>query len=208
MTTQRAVALGVLRDPRARFLVVGLASTAVHLAVLSLAVHLVVAEAANAVAFGVSVQANFAASYWWTWSSRRAPGRESAGRLVRAWALFHGSALVAFGVNSACFSAAHRLLDAPPLVSALLATAVSCLVSFAVSSRLVFARREVLVLPEAALVSFAGPAAALAPAAVLAPVAGAALAVAPVVPVLAVVLPAQRTPAGREASAVPVLAVL
>ena len=202
MTTQRAVALGVLRDPRARFLVVGLASTAVHLAVLSVAVHLVVAEAANAVAFGVSAQANFAASYWWTWSSRRGPGRESARRLLRAWVLFHGSALVAFGVNSACFSAAHRLLDAPPLVSALLATAVSCLVSFAVSSRLVFARREVLVLPEAALVSFAGPATALAP------VTRAAQAVAPVLPVLAVVLPAQRTPAGREASAVPLLAAL
>jgi len=199
MTTQRAVALGVLRDPRVRFLVVGLASTAVHLAVLSAAVHLVVAEAANAVAFGVAVQANFAASYWWTWSSRRAPGRESAGRLLRAWVLFHGSALVAFGVNSACFWGAHRLLDAPPLVSALVATAVSCLVSFAVSSRLVFARRDVLVLPEAPLVAFAPPAT---PAPTAAPAGG------PVVPVLAVVLPAQRTPVGREASAVPLLAAL
>lgn len=202
MTTQRAVALGVLRDPRVRFLVVGLASTAVHLAVLSAAVHLVVAEAANAVAFGVAVQANFAASYWWTWSSRRAPGRESARRLLRAWALFHGSALVAFAVNSACFWACHRLLVAPPLVSALLATAVSCLVSFAVSSRVVFARREVLVLPEAALVAFAPPVPAASPAATRAP------AVHAVVPVLAVVLPAPRTPAGREASAVPLVAAL
>jgi len=203
MTTQRAVALGVLRDPRVRFLVVGLASTAVHLAVLSAAVHLVVAEAANAVAFAVAAQANFAASYWWTWSSRRAPGRESTRRLLRAWALFHGSALVAFGVNSACFWGAHRLLDAPPAVSALLATAVSCLVSFAVSSRLVFARREVLVLPEAPLVAFAPPPA---PGASTPPATGTAAGLA--VPVLAVVLPAQRTPLGREPSAVPLLAAL
>ena len=191
MTTQRAVALGVLRDPRFRFLVVGLASTAVHLAVLSAAVHLVVAEAANAVAFGVAVQANFAASYWWTWSSRRAPGRESARRVLRSWVLFHGSALVAFGVNSACFSASHRLLEVPPLLSALLATAVSCLVSFAVSSRFVFTRREALVLPEAPLVSFA-------PAVAADPV--------PVVPVVVtVVVPAPRVPVGREAPAVPLL---
>ncbi|PWJ55149.1 Putative flippase GtrA (transmembrane translocase of bactoprenol-linked glucose) [Quadrisphaera granulorum] len=156
MDVQRAEALGprtardlarvasalaqISRDPRARFLVVGAGSTAVHLAVMSAVLPLVLAEGANAIAFVVATQVNFTASYCWTWASRRT-GREGPAHLARRLALFNAAALLGFGVNSACFSAAHRLLDASPVLSALLATAVSAVVSFAVTSRLVFAQR-------------------------------------------------------------------
>lgn len=149
---QRAEALGprsalralavASRDPRARFLVVGVGSTLVHLAVMTSLLPLVLAEVANATAFVVATQANFAASYRWTWASRRTGG-EGRAHVLRRLALFNAAAVLGFGVNSASFAAAHRLLDAPPLVSALLATAVSCVVSFAVTSRLVFAQRRV-----------------------------------------------------------------
>lgn len=147
---QRAEALGpraalralvvASRDPRARFLVVGVGSTLVHLAVMTSLLPLVVAEAANATAFVVATQANFAASYCWTWASRRS-GSEGRAHLLRRLALFNAAAVLGFGVNSACFTSAHRLLDAPPVLSALMATAVSAVVSFAVTSRLVFAQR-------------------------------------------------------------------
>ncbi|TXR56289.1 GtrA family protein [Quadrisphaera setariae] len=150
MDVQRAEALGpraalralvvASRDPRARFLVVGVGSTLVHLAVMTSLLPLVVAEAANATAFVVATQANFAASYCWTWASRRS-GSEGRAHLLRRLALFNAAAVLGFGVNSACFSSAHRLLDAPPVLSALMATAVSAVVSFAVTSRLVFAQR-------------------------------------------------------------------
>lgn len=136
---RRALAVAS-RDPRARFLVVGVGSTLVHLAVMTSLLPLVVAEVANATAFVVATQANFAASYCWTWSSRRTGG-EGRAHLLRRLALFNAAAVLGFGVNSACFASAHRLLDAPPVVSALLATAVSAVVSFAVTSRLVFAQR-------------------------------------------------------------------
>lgn len=146
---QRADALGraalralavASRDPRARFLLVGAGSTLVHLAVMTALLPLLVAEAANATAFVVATQANFAASYCWTWSSRRS-GAEGRGHLLRRLALFNAAAVLGFGVNTASFSAAHRLLEAPPLVSALVATVACAVVSFTVTSRLVFAER-------------------------------------------------------------------
>ncbi|TNM59495.1 GtrA family protein [Streptomyces sp. NP160] len=150
MDVQRAEALGpraarralvvASRDPRARFLVVGAGSTLVHLAVMTSLLPLVVAEAANATAFVVATQANFAASYSWTWSSRRS-GTEGRADLLRRLVLFNAAAVLGFGVNSVCFTSAHRLLEAPPVLSALMATAVSAVVSFAVTSRLVFAQR-------------------------------------------------------------------
>ncbi|MGQ7297588.1 GtrA family protein [Quadrisphaera sp. KR29] len=150
MDVQRAGALGpraalralaaTSRDPRARFLVVGACSTLLHLAVMTSLLPLVVAEAANATAFVVATQANFAASYCWTWASRRS-GRDGAAHLLRRLALFNAAAVLGFAVNSACFTAAHRLLEAPAVLSALVATAVSAVVSFAVTSRLVFAQR-------------------------------------------------------------------
>ncbi len=129
------------RDPRARFALVGLGVTGVHFGVLAVLLPVVVPEVANALAFVVATQVNFAVSYCWTWASRRGPGREGLHQLARRLGLFNASALVAFGVNAAAFAAAHRLLDTPPLLSAVVATVLSAVVSFVVSSRLVFAQR-------------------------------------------------------------------
>ena len=145
MPVEKLVALS--RDHRARFALVGLGVTGVHFVVLAALLPVVVPEAANALAFVVATQVNFAVSYSWTWASRRGPGRESARQLVRRLGLFNASALVAFAVNAGAFAAAHRLLDTPPLLSAVVATVLSAVVSFVVSSRLVFAQRTLAPAP-------------------------------------------------------------
>jgi putative flippase GtrA len=132
----------------ARFIVVGLAMTALHLAVFRLVVPWSIPEVANVVAFLVATQVNFACSYFWTWSSRRPIGHETVGYVLRRGVLFNGSALLGFGINAAVFSAAYRIAGAPPMVSAVVATAVSAAASFLISSRVVFARRPLLDLPE------------------------------------------------------------
>ncbi len=128
----------------ARFAVVGLAITALHLAVFRLVSPQVVPEVANVVAFLTATQVNFALSYLWTWSSRRPVGSETVGYLVRRALLFNGSALLGLCVNAAVFSTAHRITGSSPLQSAVLATAASAAASFLLSSRIVFTRRPVL----------------------------------------------------------------
>ncbi len=145
LSVERLVALS--RDHRARFALVGLGITGVHFLVLAALLPVVVPEVANALAFVVATQVNFAVSYSWTWASRRGPGREGPRQLARRLGLFNASALVAFAVNAAAFAGAHRLLDTPPLVSAVVATVLSAVVSFVVSSRLVFARRTLAPAP-------------------------------------------------------------
>lgn len=134
----------------ARFVVVGVAMTALHLAVFRLIVPWTVPEVANVVAFLTATQVNFALSYFWTWSSRRSLGQESLGYLLRRAVLFNGSALLSFGLNAAVFSLAYRGIGAPPMASAVVATAASAAASFLISSRVVFARRPLLDLPETA----------------------------------------------------------
>lgn len=133
------------RAPGVRFVVVGLAMTALHLAVLQLVVPVAVAEVANVVAFLVATQVNFLLSYFWTWRDRRPVGRESAGCVLRRAALFNGSATAAFAVNAVAFSAAHRLAALGPSPSALVATVASAAASFLLSSGVVFAHRPLLV---------------------------------------------------------------
>jgi putative flippase GtrA len=129
----------------ARFAAVGLAMTALHLAVFRLASPWSVPEIANVVAFLTATQVNFALSYLWTWSSRRPVGEETVGYVLRRAVLFNGSAAVGFGVNAVVFSAAHRLAGMPPMHSALVATVASAAASFLLSSRLVFAVPPALV---------------------------------------------------------------
>lgn len=129
------------RTDGARFVVVGLAMTAFHLLVFRLVVPWTVPEVANLVAFLTVTQVNFALSYFWTWSSRRPIGHESAGSLLRRAVLFNSSALLSFGLNAAVFSTAYRVIGAPPMVSAVAATAAGAAASFLISSRFVFARR-------------------------------------------------------------------
>ena len=132
----------------ARFIVVGMAMTVLHLAVFRLVVPWSIPEVANVVAFLVATQVNFALSYFWTWSSRRPLGQETVGYVLRRGVLFNGSALLGFGINAAVFSAAYRIAGAPPMVSAVAATAVSAAASFLISSRVVFARRPLLDVPD------------------------------------------------------------
>jgi len=132
------------RAQAARFVVVGLARTALHLAVFRLVLPWSVPELANVVAFLTATQVNFALSYFWTWSARRPVGSETVGSVLRRAVLFNGSAALGFGVNAAVFSTAHRAVGLGPTQSALVATAASAAASFLLSSRVVFARREVL----------------------------------------------------------------
>jgi putative flippase GtrA len=134
---------GLWRAHSARFAVVGLAMTALHLVVFVLVSPWTVPEVANVVAFLTATQVNFTLSYFWTWSSRRPVGRETVGHVVRRLVLFNGSAFLGFCVNAAVFSTAHRLVGIPPLPSAVVATTASAATSFLLSSRVVFTRRPV-----------------------------------------------------------------
>ena len=138
----------VCSAPALRFAVVGLTMTGLHLTLFQLLVAGSVPEVANAVAFLVVTQVNFALSYSWTWASRRPAGRHPAPALVRRAALFTGSALVGLAMNTVVLSIAHRIGGLPALHSAVVATAASAVTNFVLASRVVFARRGV---PEAAL---------------------------------------------------------
>ena len=138
----------LLRAPAARFVVVGLAMTVLHLLVFWLLVRHTVPEVANVVAFLTVTQVNFAASYLWTWSSRRPLGQESVASVLRRAVLFTGSASAGFGINATAFSVAHRLAGLAPLEAALVATAASAAGTFLLSSYVVFARPGAGILPD------------------------------------------------------------
>ncbi len=131
------------RAQTARFAVVGLAMTALHLAVFQLVLPWSVPEVANVIAFLTATQVNFALSYFWTWSARRPLGEETVGSVLNRALLFNGSAGLGFGVNAVVFSTAHRLVGLAPLESAVVATLASAAASFLLSSRVVFVRRLV-----------------------------------------------------------------
>ncbi|SDX96501.1 Putative flippase GtrA (transmembrane translocase of bactoprenol-linked glucose) [Modestobacter sp. DSM 44400] len=126
------------------FALVGLAMTVLHLAVFRLLATRSVAEVANVGAFVIATQVNFAISYYWTWSSRRLVGEETARSVARRAIVFNGSAALGFGVNAAVFSTAYRLLGTSPMASALVGTVVSAAASFFLSSRVVFRRPRLL----------------------------------------------------------------
>ena len=132
----------LVRTPAARFVVVGVAMTALHLAVFGLLVPFTMPEVANVVAFLCAMQVNFTISYLWTWSSRRPVGQETVGSVLRRAVLFLGSASAGFGINAAVFSVAHRLAGLAPLESAVTATAASAAGAFLLSSHVVFARQR------------------------------------------------------------------
>lgn len=130
------------RAQTARFAVVGLAMTALHLAVFWIVLPWSVPEVANVFAFVTVTQVNFAVSYFWTWSARRPVGSETVGSVLHRALLFNGSAVLGFGVNAVVFSAVHRLAGLGPTQSAIVATVASAAASFLLSSRVVFVRGE------------------------------------------------------------------
>ena len=141
----------------ARFAVVGLAMTVLHLAVFRLLLPWSVPEVANVVAFLVATQVNFFLSYFWTWSARRPVGHETVGSVLRRAVLFNGSAALGFGVNAAVFSTALRIVGLTPLQSAVVATGASAAATFLLSSRVVFARRSFLGTAAEVSANTAGP---------------------------------------------------
>ena len=130
------------RAATARFAVVGLAMTVLHLAVFRLLLPTSVPEVANVAAFLVATQVNFLLSYFWTWSARRPVDHETVGSVLRRAVLFNGSAALGFGVNAAVFSTALRVVGVTPLQSAVVATGTSAAATFLLSSRVVFARHR------------------------------------------------------------------
>ena len=124
----------------ARFALVGLAMTVLHLAIFRTLSQWTVAEVANVGAFAVVTQVNFAVSYYWTWSSRRLVGAETVRSVLRRAVVFNGSAVLGFCVNAAVFSLAYRGLGTSSMTSAVVATVASAAASFLLSSRVVFAR--------------------------------------------------------------------
>ncbi|SDO74744.1 Putative flippase GtrA (transmembrane translocase of bactoprenol-linked glucose) [Klenkia soli] len=132
--------LHVLRtSPVLRFAVVGVAMSALHLAVFHLLAGRVVAELANVVAFLVVTQVNFAVSDRWTWASRRVAGRPLRAQLARLLA-FNATAASGFALNALAFSVAFRLLGLGATPSALVGIVAGSGATFLLSSRLVFRR--------------------------------------------------------------------
>lgn len=107
------------------FAIVGLSCFAGQLVLLTIMVHLgVYRPAANAVAFVVSAQLNFALSSTVTWRDRPAAGR----RGTRArWLAYNATAMVSLGCNTAVFTLAYRSLGTTP-AAALGVLAGTCVV--------------------------------------------------------------------------------
>ncbi len=126
-------------SPVPRFAVVGLAMSALHLAVFHLLSGRVVAELANLVAFLVVTQVNFAVSDRWTWASRRVPGGLLRERTARVLA-FNAMAASGFAVNALVFSVAFRVLGLGATAGALVGIVAGAGATFLLSSRVVFRR--------------------------------------------------------------------
>lgn len=130
-------------SPVLRFGVVGVAMSALHLAVFHLVVGATVAELANLVAFLVVTQVNFLVSDRWTWASRRGATTSVGAQALRLLA-FNGTAAVGFALNAVAFSTAYRLLDVPATPSAVVGVLAGAGATFLLSSRLVFRRTPVV----------------------------------------------------------------
>ena len=89
---------------------------------------------ANAVAFLLAAQLNFALSSLFTWHDRR-----PASGLPRRWLFYHASIAGMALVNMAVFTVAQTVV--PPLPSSLLGIAVASIGNFLAGDRLVFGTR-------------------------------------------------------------------
>ena len=86
---------------------------------------------ANAVAFLLAAQVNFALSSLFTWRDRRLPASP-----WRRWLLFHGSIAAMAVLNGLVFLATHTVL--PALAASAAGIAVAALGNFVLGDRLVF----------------------------------------------------------------------
>ena len=90
---------------------------------------------ANAVAFLLAAQVNFALGSIFTWRDRR-PGKWTVRTLLRRWVRFHGSIAGTALLNGGVFVATHTVL--PTLVAAGLGIGAAAVVNFMVGDCLVF----------------------------------------------------------------------
>jgi putative flippase GtrA len=121
------------RHRLARFALTGLAAGGMQLLLL----HLLEADGlspllANATAFMVATQANFALSQLFTWRDRSAGQRDLPGR----WLRFHGAVAGSAVLNMAVFAAAALVM--PSLAAAALGIAGSAALNFVSGERFVF----------------------------------------------------------------------
>ncbi|MGH2583650.1 MAG: GtrA family protein [Dehalococcoidia bacterium] len=89
---------------------------------------------ANAVAFLLSAQLNFALSRWFTWGDRRKLGP------ARRWLAFHGSIAGTALLNQCVFVVAQ--VATPDLVASALGIGAAAVVNFLLQDRLVFRGRR------------------------------------------------------------------
>ncbi len=134
-----ATALRLLDAMRlARFALVGTVAGGVQLGLLAvLLVAGLAALPANAIAFLLSAQLNFALSTLFIWGDRDAGARPVRG-LVRRWLAFHLSIAGTALLNQAVFVLARAAM--PDLPASALGIGVGAAVNFAVQDRFVFRR--------------------------------------------------------------------
>lgn len=117
-----------------RFAITGGIAGVVQLALLALLTHAGWAELpANALAFLLAAQLNFALSSAFTWRDRRADRA-----LGRRWLAFHGSIAAMAVVNMLVFALARAAL--PTLLASALGIAAAACGNFMLGDRLVFRR--------------------------------------------------------------------
>ena len=116
-----------------RFALIGASAAAIQLALLALLTrHGWQQDLADALAFLLAAQVNFACNNLFTWRGR---GRDRP--LWRRWLLFHGSILGTAALNLLVFDLARRAI--PVLPASALGIAVAAVGNFLIGDRLVFA---------------------------------------------------------------------
>jgi putative flippase GtrA len=142
-TTVSAIVSFVSARPHlGRYVLVGVVCTTAQLLAFQALVWAGMASAiANSLTFVLSTQLNFALSDRYTWVHRRRAGSQSA----RPWAVrclaFNATAALGLGVNAIAYFGVHHELGLAPLTAAVAAVAASTMVTYVLSSWLVFAVR-------------------------------------------------------------------
>jgi putative flippase GtrA len=124
-----------------RFMSVGTICTLLQIGLLHLFGYVLLAALANALAFIVSAQLNFALSYRVTWHDA---DRKTGLALGLAWLQYNALIVVTAGVNTVAFVMFRDILSGPDAVAVLFAGVISTTVTFIVNHRLIFRTRGIV----------------------------------------------------------------
>jgi putative flippase GtrA len=128
-----------IRAHLVRYAFVGLVCTAFQLVLFRLLLRYAVPPfVANSVAFLLSTQLNFTLSHRYTWAHRRATAALPPRQLLARCVAYNGAAVLGLGINAAAFYGCHSLLVLPPFTAAGAALTVSTVVTYLLSSRVIF----------------------------------------------------------------------